>query len=361
MAVVGPAVLDFSSPQDARYFGGDNSWLIPLLENQREAMLTSDAWRSLIFIVAAALLTYVYVKSDKLKTPLFAVCLGALVVLDMWPVNKRYMNDTMFSTPKNFQSSFTEQPYETQILRDTDPHFRVLNLAANTFNDARTSYRLKSLGGYSAAKLRRYQDLIDEHLSKMHMPVVNMLNAKYVIVPGSDGQPQPQLNAGAMGNAWFVDSLVVVDNANAESDALMQYDLRHVAVADKAFAEQLPATPLAADSLASVRLTTYTPEYIEYDASCSRPGTIVFSEIYYPYGWKAIVDGEPADHYRVNYMLRALNVTPGQHHIRFEFRPDSVALGNKIAMTFVIIMYLTTITLLLAGIWMFVRTSRQGA
>jgi hypothetical protein len=194
----------------------------------------------------------------------------------------------------------------------------------------------------------------------MHMPVINMLNTKYVIVPGQQGGTQVQLNPDAMGNAWFVDSLVVVDNANAECDALNTLDLRTTAVLDRKFADKVPNLTPGADSTASVVLTKYTPEYIEYDATASKPGTIVFSEIYYPYGWKAYVDGQPVDHYRVNYVLRALNIEPGQHHIRFEFRPDSVAKGNLISMIFVGLMYAIILALIVMGIVKWRKGCKEG-
>jgi hypothetical protein len=338
LALFGSSALTFTSANDEQMFAQLPGWLNDAIMAQRKAMFTSDCWRSLAFVALTFALLWCYIKY-RMKPILFGAALCAIVLADMWPVNKRYCNDSMFSSTRGFESSFNIQPYEQQILQDKTPHFRVFNLAANTFNDARTSYRLKSLGGYSAAKLRRYQDLIDQHLSKMHLPVISMLNAKYIIVPDQQGGTQVQLNPDAMGNAWFVDSLVVVDNANEECDALNTLDLRTTAVLDRKFAANVPNLTPGRDSLASVVLTKYTPEYIEYDATATRPGTIVFSEIYYPYGWKAYVDGQPVDHYRVNYLLRALNVQPGQHHIRFEFRPDSVAKGNTLSMVFVILMY----------------------
>ena len=276
----------------------------------------------------------------------------------MWPVDKRYMNDSMFSKGNTFEQAFKMQPWEKQILdSDKDPNFRVFNLAANTFNDARTSYRMKSIGGYSAAKLRRYQDLIDQHLSKMHWPVLNMLNAKYIIFQDQEsGQTLAQRNPDAMGNAWFVDTLRVAQTANEECDGLMQYDLHHTAVVDKAFAGCLASevndgiSVNAADSAATVSLTCYTPEYVEYDSRSSQPGTIVFSEIYYDKGWKASIDGEPVDHFRVNYLLRALNVPAGNHHIRFEFRPESVERGNMLSMCFVVAMYLIILACIGMGV-----------
>lgn len=338
----------FVSPNDEAMFSQLPEWLSDGIVMQRQAMFTSDVYRSLGFVLCALVLLVVYLKLPKFKsTGLLALCLGALILLDMWPVDKRYMNDGMFSKGNSFDQAFKMQPWEKQILdNDKDPNFRVMNLAVSTFNDARTSYRLKSVGGYSAAKLRRYQDLIDEHLSKMHWPVIDMLNTKYIIFKNQQtGETEVQLNPNAMGNAWFVDTLIVVDTPNQECDGLMEYDLHTTAVLDKEYADNLKGYPEFAqivnpkDSAATVTLAKYTPEYIEYDATSQQDGTIVFSEIYYPHGWKALIDGEPAEHFRVNYLLRALNVPAGQHHIRFEFRPESVEKGNMLSMIFVIAMY----------------------
>ena len=272
---------------------------------------------------------------------------GVLVVLDMWPVDKRYFNDSYFQTPKNTQAAYAMQPYEEQLLQDPDPHFRVMNLTTNTFNDARTSYYLKSLGGYSAAKLRRYQDLIDEHLSQLDLPVIGMLNAKYLIVP-EEGQASIQRNPMALGNAWFVEKLEVVDGARAESDSLSTIDLSKTAVLDREFAAFAanPEPGIAPD--AEVHLTSYSPKTLTYESNSSQDGTVVFSEIYYPYGWKAFIDDTPTDHFRVNYLLRALNVPAGKHSITFTFDPDSIRKGDTIATVCVILMY-ALILFLIAG------------
>lgn len=341
----------FSGPNDERIFSQLPEWLCDGIVLERQSMFRSDLFRSLGFILVSAALLWFYVGSHKFRsTAILASVLGVLVLADMWPVDKRYMNDAMFSKGNSFEQAFKMQPWEKTILdHDQDPNFRVFNIAQNPFNDARTSYRMKSIGGYSAAKLRRYQDLIDQHLSKMHMPVINMLNTKYFIVQDQQsGQLAPQLNPDAMGNAWFVDTLVVVNTANEECDGLMQYDLHTTALVDK---EQVPANSQivngqivnSPDSTATIQLAKYTPEYVEYDSQSSMPGTAVFSEIYYNKGWKAYIDGNPVDHFRVNYLLRALNIPAGEHHIRFEFRPDSVEKGNTLSMTFVILMYLIII------------------
>ena len=343
--------LMFTSGFEGRSDAQMPEWLTPMLVDARRAMLSADCWRSIIFVALGTAVVWFYTKSQKFTTPLLAIVLGVLVLADMWPVAKRFMNDSHFSQGNAYDKEFKMQPWEKQILdSDKDPNFRVFNLTASPFNDARTSYYLKSIGGYSAAKLRRYQDLIDQHLSKMHMPVINMLNTKYFIVPDQDtGAPVVQLNPDAMGNAWFVEKIVEAKTPNEECDMLMTLDLHREAVVGSDYINNVSDLNPGADSLAHISLAKYTPEYIEYDAECSKPGTVIFSEIFYPHGWKAIVDGKPADLYRANYMLRAMNLEPGKHHIRLEFRPESVAKGNTISMTFVILMYLIIAGILLSN------------
>ena len=355
VALFGTTFCSFMSPTDSRVFP---EWLIDSVVEQRQTMLVTDAWRSFGFILVGALLVWLFV-CEKIKKHIFIIALGVFVMLDMWQVDKRYMNDSFFSKSSSYKDAFSMLPYEKEILdRDKDPNFRVFNLTGSPFNDARTSYRLKSIGGYSAAKLRRYQDLIEEHLSKMHMPVINMLNTKYFIVPDEEGKAEVQYNPEAMGNAWFVENIVEAKTPNEECEMLMTEDLTKTAVVGSDFLANVQDMNPGADSLAVVSLTKYTPEYIEYDAECSKPGTIVFSEIYYPYGWKTIVDGNPVEHYRVNYMLRAMNVEQGKHHIRFEFRPESVEKGNTLSMTFVILMY-AIVLIIIASYFIPKKTSTE--
>ena len=358
IALFGGAIFDFTAPGDAGFASQLPGFAYEGILAEREALMKSDAWRSFLFIALAAATLWVFVKGW-LKWGYMVAILGILVVADLWPINKRYFNDDAFVTKRSNKAVFEMQPYEKQILQDKDPHFRVFNLAANTFNDARTSYYLKSIGGYHAAKLRRYQDLIDEHISKMNMNVIGMLNTKYIITPDKKGgQPKVQLNPYAMGNAWFVDELQVVNNANEESDALNHIDLHTTAVLDKEFASYVENFTPGKDSTAVVRLTEYTPRYIDYEYTTGKPGTIVFSEIYYPYGWKATVDSNPADIYRVNYMLRAINVPAGTHRIHMEFDPDSVKKGDTIAMACIIIMYGTILLVIALAILGMVRDKK---
>lgn len=358
IALFGGVMFDFVAPIDGSIARQLPDFAYQGILAEREALMKSDAWRSFLFIVLAAATLWVFAQG-KVKWGYMVAILGVLVIADMWPVNKRYLNDSHFVTKKSNKAAFQMQPHEKLILQDEDPHFRVMNLTTSTFNDARTSYYLKSIGGYSAAKLRRYQDLIDEHISKMNMNVIGMLNAKYFIVSDKkSGQPQVQLNPYAMGNAWFVDTLLVAENANEESDALNYIDLHTTAVLDKEFAGYVEDFTPERDSMATVHLTKYTPRYLDYEYSTSKPGTIVFSEIYYPYGWKATIDGQPADIYRVNYMLRAINVPAGEHKIHMEFAPDSVKKGDSIAMVCIIIMYVTIFLVMGMALYRMVRKKR---
>ncbi len=331
-------------------------------------MIKSDAWRSFVFVLLGAALTYlfarhIYEKKKENAVVWYGLGLAALIIADMWTVDKRFCNNDQFVPEKNFDKTFEMLPYEKEILQDTT-HFRVLNLATNTFNEARTSYYLKSIGGYNAAKLRRYQDLIDEHIApemspllrsiaesnafttaKVNadslFPVLNMLNMKYAIVPLQTGDQIPVENPYTMGNAWFVDTLKVVENANEESDALRTINLHTTAVLDKSFEKYAANAVTPHDSAATIELTKYTPHYIDYTAHLSTDKTVVFSEIYYPYGWHATVDGVETPIFRVNYMLRAINLTAGDHTIRLSFDPESVEMGNRLSLVCLAILGLT--------------------
>lgn len=348
-ALFGSALYSFTAPSDSAWAASVPDWLLAAVQDQRAALLKGDSWRSFAFIAAAGAVLWLHV-NGKLRKPAVIALLGLLVLVDMWPVNKRYFNDRYFMNHSATTEVYRIKPYEEAILRDKDPHFRVMNLTVNTFNDGRTSYYLKSIGGYCAAKLRRYQDLIDEHLSKVHLPVVGMLNGKYIITRGEDGQPVPQRNPYALGNAWWVERISVAETPNDECAALGRIDLGAEAVVGRDFASYVKdfEPGIAADAV--VRLTKYHPRFIDYESSSSQAGTIVFSEIYYPYGWKASIDGEPAEHFRANYTLRALNVPAGRHSIHFEFDPDSVRKGDTLAGICIVLMYAIIIGFVVLGI-----------
>jgi hypothetical protein len=338
VALFGPSMFSFRGASDAQLAQYYPDWLMNSIVAQRKSMMRADAWRSFALIAASAGLLWFYVK-DKMKFGWFVAGLGTLVLIDMWPVDKRFLNDGNFVTPSQDKNYFSEQPYEAAILQDDDPYFRVFNVTSDTFNDSRTSYYLKSVGGYHAAKLRRYQDIIDKYLSKGNEQVLDMLNTKYFIVPGKNKEPMPVRNPGNMGNAWFVDNVTVVDTPDAECDSIGTINLRTTAVTDKQFAKFAVGSS-ERDSTAGITLTKYAPDELNYQSHSSVGKTAVFSDIYYPYGWKAYIDGKPAEHFRADYLLRALNIPAGDHAIRFEFRPASMYKGCYVSFAFRMLMTL---------------------
>ena len=355
LALFGGLFYNFTSPNDESVFAQLPEWLGSVIIAERAAMLRTDAFRSFAFILLGAGTLWLFVK-EKIKLIPFILVLGALVLADMWPVAKRFLNDDNFVSQKLETNYFKKQPYEEYILQDPDPHFRVLNVTTSTFNESRTSYYLKSIGGYHAAKLRRYQDLISEHIGQMNMSVINMLNTKYFIVSDANNNPVPQYNPNAMGNAWYIDSILVVNTPNEESDALNEIDVTTTAVLDIKFADFVKDFVPAKDSAAQVQFLSYKPDALEYQTVSNQNGIVVFSEIYYPYGWHAYIDGQPVEHFRVNYALRALNVPAGKHHIKFEFKPDAIKKAEPISFVCIFIIYGT----ILFGIVYYVVRRRKG-
>lgn len=356
MAILGPSLCSFTSSYDAQTLSQMPDWFITALVDQRVDMMTSDAWRSFIFIALGALVMWVY-STGKLKFAPFVATLGVLILADMWPVDKRFFGDDNWVKPSTQTDYFKMTAVEEQILRDPD-YFRVYNVTGNPFSESRTSYYLNSIGGYHAAKLRRYQDLIDAHLSRNEMSVLNMLNTRYFIID-DNGAQRVMYNPDAYGNAWFVDAVVPVENAKSESDALSSIDLKKLAVTDKKFSSFVqPAADGVAES-SSIVLTAHTPDRLEYVSDSQTGGTAVFSEIYYPYGWNAYIDGEKQEHFRVDYVLRALNIPAGHHEVVFEFRPDSIYKGYKVSLTFKIIMYLVVIAAIASHIIPFFSNSKS--
>jgi len=345
-AIFGDNLVSFTSTYDAQWKDQVGNDIYQMIIDQRVAMMTSDAWRSFGFIIVAAALLWFYLYKP-FKTAYLGLALAALFILDMWPVDKRFCNDSFFRTKKDVYKAFNMLPYEKQLLESDKSHYRVLNLTVNTFNDARTSYYLKSIGGYSAAKLRRYQDLIDKHISKMNWNVLNMLNTKYIITKGQDGQPYPYPNPDAMGNCWFVEDILWVDNANDESNALKQMDITRFAVADSVYENNkslIEATFSAPTNEDRLELELYQPNQLKYRSNTTGKRMAVLSEIYYPYGWKAWIDNQPTEIYRVNYMLRAVVLPEGEHQLTLRFEPESIRKGYILSLCCLTIMLITLIS-----------------
>ncbi|MBP1541803.1 MAG: YfhO family protein [Prevotella sp.] len=328
-------------------------YLTPLLQNlteMRVAVFTADCWRSFWIIVVGTACLLLY-KAQKLKAAWMVGLLLLLCLGDMWQVNKRYLNDEMFVSASVREEPIQKSTAIDYILQDKSLDYRVLNLATSTFNENETSYYVKSIGGYHAAKLRRYQELIDAYIApEMEQlmgavgkaegdmtkvngdsiwPVLNMLNAKYFVMPLQSGQTVPLENPYTYGNAWLVDKVHFVDNANEELDGVGRLSLRHEAVADKKF-EAVLGESHQQDTLSLVRIKAYEPNRLTYDVQTDKGGVVVFSEIYYP-GWTATVDGVEQELGRVDYVLRALKVAPGRHEIVLSFFPKSIDHTETIA------------------------------
>ena len=328
-------------------------YLTPLLSNLRsirESIFTADCWRSFWIIVIGTLCLFLY-KMKKLRVEFMMIAITVLCLADMWQVNKRYLNDGMFVEKSVREQAQPMTQTDRQILQDKALDYRVLNFASNTFNENETSFYHKSIGGYHAAKLRRYQELIDAYISpemqktmpaiaqaggdmtKVNgnsiFPVLNMLNAKYFIVPLQSNQTVAIQNPYVYGNAWFVDKITYVKNANEELDGLGKLDLRHEAIADARFRSQLGESK-AQDSTSIVKITAYEPNQLTYDVRSATGGIVVFSEIFYP-EWTATVDGKAVELGRVNYVLRALNVDKGHHTVVLTFDPKSVKNTETVA------------------------------
>lgn len=393
LALITSHFLDYAWGRDADIFAQWPEWLSSAVIAERAAIYRASAFRSLIFVLLGAVVVWLYT-ADKVKFGYFVTLLVVLVLADMWPIDRKLFNNDNFVSPKQDNGYFAEQPWESDILsregEKGDPSFpthksyRIYNITnpQGPFNDSRTSYRFKSIGGYHAAKLRRYQDLIDAHLvgatnlmlqsirqygnqlvfepnERTNYDVLNMLNMKYAVV--GNEQPMVVENPNAFGNAWFVDSVVLANTPNEESDALNVINLRNTLVTDVKFQDFVKDFKPNHDSSAKIQLTQYAPDYVEYDYSASAPGTVVFSEVYYPYGWNAYIDGQAADHFRANYTLRAMNVPAGQHHIRFEFRSATVEKWGRVYVVCTYIIYLTILGMAGLGIYRMVRKRNKVA
>ena len=344
-----PSYVSMAEMNALKSFPADQ--LVPLLTNLEEvrmSLFTADAWRSFFIVAVGVTLLWMYT-AGKLKQTVLVGALALLCLVDMWPINKRYLYDDQFVEKQVQTQGFQPTETDKMILSDESLDYRVLNLASNTFNENNTAYWHKSVGGYHAAKLRRYQEMIEEHISgemsalfkavaeaegnmeqidASQFPVLNMLNTKYYIFPLQGGQTLPLPNPHALGNAWFVKDVQYVNNANEEIEAIHGLDPSETAVVDKRF--ESVVKPMTCDSMATIRLVAYEPNRLKYEVNSNTGGTIVFSEIYYP-GWRSSIDGQEVPHGRANYILRAMNVPAGQHEVEFSFDPVSLQVTENIA------------------------------
>ena len=335
----------FSSANDAQI----PAWLKTPLVNDREGLLRADAFRSAVFILLSAIVLWAFVEK-KLKVSTSLLLLGALILIDQWSVDKRYLNNDNFVSEREAQKPFNASAADLGILKDKAPDFRVLNVTISTFNDASTSYFHKSIGGYHGAKMRRYQELIDHQISKEMQQIsqklskvksataldsvflgcnaLNMLNTKYLIY-NPNAAPLP--NTHALGSAWLVDDYKIVDNADQEIAAIGQIDPSKEVVVNKKFGNDLTGLTFKKDTTAIISLTSYSPNKLEYNFRGTGNHVAVFSEIYYPKGWNAYLDGKNVPYFQADYVLRAMAVPAGNHKIEFRFEPKSFMLGSTVS------------------------------
>lgn len=325
----------------------------------RADLVRKDAMRSLGFIIAGALIVFLVLKK-KINAKLAIAAMGIIVIADMWTINTRYINEDNYVAKRKYEVPFEKTPADNIILQDTDPHYRVCDISVspfNVFNDGSTSFYHKSIGGYSGAKVRRYQEMHDSiMLYEMHSssylvnvgyqngfdaiqvqelfeveattPILNMLNTKYLIYNKAS---QPLLNKNALGNAWFVSDIISVENANEEIITLKTIDPAYQAIISKEFQAQVDGFKPKFDSTATIKLTEYAPDYIVYESNASSEQLALFSEVYYPHGWVVTIDGEEVDYFRANYVLRAMKVPAGKHTIKFSFEPKIYTTGVAIS------------------------------
>jgi hypothetical protein len=355
--VFGGAFLEFSGPNDEAFrsnmvqmtkdegFAND---ILSAIREDREGMMRGDAIRSLLFLGLTLGVGYLFI-TKKLGKSTALWIIVALVLVDAWSLDKRYLNDKNFVKNKDYKGQFAVTAADQQILADPDPNFRVLNNTVNTFNSAIPSYHHKSIGGYHGAKIRRYQELIEYHISQNNQSVLNMLNTKYFIVAGEDRQPVAMQNPGAMGHGWTVPEILWVDSPDAELDTLRTTDLKQYAIVNKAMESLTSGYQPGVDSSAQVKLISYAPNKLKYEVSGSKSNVVVFSEIYYRgnVDWISSLDGKESPHFRANYVLRGMVVPAGKHEVEFRFEPPSNSKGQIVDISSSILV------LLLAGVAIF--------
>ncbi len=378
LALMPNTFYDFLTPMEKSFFsgqagkGGQNAMMYQLLETNlvaaRRTLLTADAWRSFFFILLAAASVWLYI-NNKISTRYLTWGLAILILIDLWGVDKRYLNNDSFISKTKAKRSFVKSNADIIIDQDKDLYYRVFSIYLNPFTEVNTSYFHKSIGGYHGAKLRRYQDVIDRYLAPYwqqlsavlkqpgaipgdaeqkldNMPVLNMLNAKYIIY---NPNAQPIFNPNYMGNAWFVKKADIVKDANEAIDAIGKVDLHNVAVVEPEFADAVKS--YSVDSInGQILLNNYAPDNLIYTSTSTQKQLAVFSDIYYPKGWKAYIDGKPAEHIRVDYILRGMMIPAGEHTIVFKFEPASYKYGQIIA-GIASVLILLLIAFLLFKLW----------
>lgn len=346
-------IFDFASPYDS-YFRDEMG--LPFLEAIREdrmSLFTSDAIRSLIFVILTATVLWFFIK-EKLKKGFAIAALSILVLVDLVGVDRRYVNEDDFVQAKLVDEPFQKNGADLQILED-DGHYRVYDATTNAFNSAKASFYHNALGGYHAAKPGRMQDLFEFYISKGNIGILNMMNVRYIITQNKQGGPVAQRNPYANGDAWFVENVLPAENANEEIQLLDSLNTKKTAIINKEFLSKIPSQKIERDSTATIELFSYKPNHLVYEASTKTPQLALFSEVYYPKGWNVYINGKPSEYFRADYVLRAMVIPPGNNKIEFKFEPKVIQTGSSISLVSSIIFLL----ILLSGVYFTFRKKEE--
>jgi hypothetical protein len=359
------ALFSFAGPNDAA--SGLPDWFMTAIKADRIKLFRTDAIRSLVFVLLAFGLLYAY-SVKKIKLSWLLVLIPAFILADMWPVNKRYINNDDFVRKSQAENPYQATKADLEILKDTDPFYRVYNFSESFDGSARTSYFHKNIGGYHGAKMRRYQEIVDHSLIRERQmiaealnsgtvtpeailsrtSVFNMLNTKYFIV---DPKMDPLKNPYALGNAWFVEKYRIVNSADEEIKALESFDPRSEAIIENRFVNDLGGFTAPVSNDGTIVLGSYSPNKMVYQSSSKSDQLAVFSEVYYQPGWNAYVDGVKSPHVRADYLLRAMIIPAGDHQVEFRFEPKSFYAGQKVSLAASLITILLTLGVLLLAIF----------
>ena len=348
----GSQLFSFASPYDSLIIEQMGIPFMDAVREDRMFVFRMDALRSIIFVGLTATILWL-VFSEKLKKGYAIGAIALLIVVDLVGVDKRYVNADSFVISRIMEKPFLETTADTEILQD-DGYFRVYDATRNAFSSGQASYYHNALGGYHAAKPRRIQDIDDFYLAEGDAGILNMMNVKYILVPNKDGQVAAQQNPFANGPAWFVENVLPANNANQEILLLDSLDTKSTAVIHTDFLNKIPTENIRRDSTASIDLVGHQPNHLVYETATKTDQLAVFSEVYYPNGWDAYIDGKPVDHFRANYTLRSMVVPAGVHQIEFRFQPQVIRTGSKITLASSILFFL----LLLSGLFVLLRKKK---
>ena len=324
------ALFNFVSPYDSDIIQAMGAPFMDAVREDRTSLLVNDSLRSLVFVVLAAITLWLFI-INKYKQTLTIGLLTALVVFDLVGVDRRYVNTEDFVNKRIMQQPFQKTAATLQLEKETG-RYRVYDAANNAFNSAEVSYTNSSIGGYHAAKPRRMQDIADFYISQGDISMLNMLNVRFILTRSKNGAVIGQRNPYTNGNAWFVENVLMVESADAEITQLDSINTKNTAIVHKEFLPYLPLANIQRDSTATIDLVSHKPNHLVYEAASGSEQLAVFSEIYYPKGWNAYIDGKPVSHIRVNYLLRALKIPAGSSKIEFKFEPSVIKTGSTIAL-----------------------------